>query len=273
VLRVITILAIAIGAMLLLFAAVLYFMQPWMLFHPTRALMTTPAELGLKYDDVRIPVSSDESIHAWYFSRSDSAVTILFCHGNAGNISHRLGTAQYFLSLGFNVLLFDYRGYGESDGNPSEAALYADGTAAYRWLTESRKIPAEQIVLFGRSLGGAVAVDLAARLPARALVLESTFSSVSDMARHLFPFLPMSLLLRFELDSESKIDSVTMPILVVHSPADDIVPYEFGVKLFEAAPEPKTFLEISGGHNDRDYLETKAYRTALLTVTSVKTGQ
>ena len=269
----ITILAIAIGGLIVVFAAVLYFMQPWMLFHPTKALSVTPDQVGLVFEDVRIPVNEKHEIHAWFLPSSDSAVTVLFCHGNAGNISHRLETAHYLVSLGFNVLLFDYRGYGQSDGSPGEDEMYADGRAAYEWLRNEKHLPAERVVIFGRSLGVAVAVDLASQVPARALVLESTFSSVTDMARHLFPFLPMKWLLRFRLDSESKIGSVAMPILMVHSPQDEIVPYQFGRKLFEAAPEPKTFVEISGGHNERDYMHTESYQQALLAVMSAENGK
>lgn len=273
VVRVITILSIAVGGLILVFAAVLYLMQPWMLFHPVKSLATTPDQVGLAYEDVRIEVGDGKSIHAWYLPVSDSAITVLFCHGNAGNISNRLESANYLLSLGLNVLLFDYQGYGHSDGTPGEDEIFADGMAAYRWLRTEKRIPADRIVIFGRSLGGAVAVDVASKAEACALVLESTFSSVSDMAKHLFPYLPMNLLLRFRLDSESKIGSVKMPILMVHSPQDEIVPYQFGRKLFAAAPEPKTFVDISGGHNDRAYLHTERYVTALRQVIGLEKAE
>jgi hypothetical protein len=251
--------AAAVGLLLL------YVMQPGMVFQPWAELVMTPDAVGLVFEDIRIPVADHESIHAWYFPAKQAEVTVLFCHGNAGNISHRLETAAFLVDQHCNALIFDYRGYGISDGTPSEENVYRDAAAAYAWLTTEKGVPAEQIVIMGRSLGGAVAVDLAARVNCRALILESTFSSAADMARELFPFLPVHLLLRFQFDSVSKIGKVSVPILMVHSPDDEIVPFAFGRKLFAAAPEPKSFVEISGGHNERDYLQDFGYQAAFRT--------
>ncbi|MBD3403510.1 alpha/beta fold hydrolase [candidate division GN15 bacterium] len=254
------------GGLFLLFSIVLYFQQPKMVFFPSRAHDLTPAEIGLDARDVTIPVTNSESIHAWYFPVDGAVATIMLCHGNAGNISHRLESAQYWTELGANVLLFDYRGYGKSDGKPGEKEAYADAEAAYQWLRSEQQIPHEQIVIFGRSLGGAVAVDLAGRVPCRALVVESSFTSATAMGKRMFPFLPIGLLIRFEFDSLSKIGKLACPVLVTHSPDDEIVPYDMGQQLFDAANEPKRFVELDGGHNNRGYFDDPAYREALLSV-------
>ena len=263
VIRMLTPIVITVVAMALVLMTALYLMQSRLVFHPIAELALTPDEIGLTFEDVRIPVSSTESIHSWYFPADSASATILFCHGNAGNISHRLETAAFLVAQGYNALLFDYRGYGQSDGEPTEENLYQDATAAYEWLVNVKRLKPEQIVIFGRSLGGAVAVDLAARVTCRALVLESTFSSATDMARELFPLLPMHWLLRYRFDSMAKIGSVETPVLSVHSPGDEIVPFAYGRALFDAANEPKRFLEISGGHNERDYLADPRYQAAL----------
>lgn len=258
--------AAGLGAVIVLLALTLFLMQPRLVFHPMAELVATPAEVGLAYESVRIPVTERESIHAWYFPAEQATVTILFCHGNAGNISHRLETAAFFVQQGVNALIFDYRGYGESDGTATEEHVYADARAAYDWLRTEKKLAADQIVLMGRSLGGAVAVDLAGKVPCRALILESTFSSAADMARELFPLLPVHLLLRYRFDSLAKVEKITAPVLMVHSPTDEIVPYAFGRKLFEGIRGPKRFHEITGGHNDREYLREPAYQAAFRAV-------
>ena len=265
-----TTVVLSIVAMVVVLVAALYFMQSRMVFMPTAKLVLTPDEFGLTVDDVRIPVSSTEDIHAWYFPADGAHVTVLFCHGNAGNISHRLETAAFLVAEGYNALLFDYRGYGQSDGSPSEVNAYKDAAVAYHWLKTEKGLEPDQIVIFGRSLGGAVAVDLASHVPCRALVLESTFSSAADMAGDLFPLIPIRWLLRYAFDSQAKIGLVRAPLLVVHSPTDEIVPFAFGRRLFEGANEPKQFLEISGGHNERAYLADPTYRAALRAVISTE---
>lgn len=253
---------IAAGAFVI-FAITLYLMQGKLIFFPTRMLAQTPADWNLTFEDVYIDVVDGQRIHAWYFPKDTSANTIVLSHGNAGNISHRIESAAYWLSLGANVLLYDYRGYGQSDGTPGERQSYEDIRAAVRWLHEAKDIPSERVVLFGRSLGGAVAVDAATTIPCAGLVVESSFTSAADMGRRMYPFLPIGLLVRYHFDSLSKIGRVSCPVLVSHSPQDEIVPYDMGRTLYEAAPTPKRFVELFGGHNDREYYDIELYRQSL----------
>jgi fermentation-respiration switch protein FrsA (DUF1100 family) len=235
------------------FVLLVYFSQSSMLYLPDvagRDLVADPSAIGLTFEDVHFAAADDVQLHGWLVHAASPRGTLLFFHGNAGNISHRMDSIRDFTGLGLDVFIFDYRGYGRSEGRPSERGTYRDADAAWRWLTDVRGLDSERIVLFGRSLGGAVAADLAARVRARGLILESTFTSVPDRGSELYPFLPVRLLSRFHYDTLSKMGRLDMPVLVVHSPGDEIIPFQHGVKLFEAAREPKEFLEIQGSHND-----------------------
>jgi fermentation-respiration switch protein FrsA (DUF1100 family) len=187
-------------------------------------------------------------------------VTVLLAHGNAGNLSHRLDRTIFLQSrLGADVLLFDYRGYGRSEGRPDEEGTYRDARAAHRWLTEVRGVTPDRLVLFGESLGSAVALELALARPCRALVLESPFTSVPDMAAVVLPFLPRSFV-RTQYDNLGKIGRLRVPLLVLHGDGDEVVPFAQGRRLFEAAPEPKRFFSIPGaGHNDTYIVGGDAY--------------
>lgn len=231
---------------------VVYFAQDNLLFFPNmgREHAATPAALGLAYEDLALRTEDGETLHAWWLPATPARGTVLLFHGNAGNISHRLDYARMFRGLGYNTLLVDYRGYGKSTGKPSEEGTYRDAAAAWQWLTGTRGVPAREIVVFGESLGGGVACWLARHRPVAALVLASTFTSVPDMAAEVYPFLPVRLISRFSYDTRECLAHVKAPVLVVHSPRDDIIPYAHGRKLYEAAREPKEFLEIAGGHND-----------------------
>jgi fermentation-respiration switch protein FrsA (DUF1100 family) len=175
---------------------------------------------------------------------------VLFFHGNAGNLSHRADMLLRLTRPGVNVLIIDYRGYGRSQGRPSEQGLYADATAAWTFLTAERGVDEDRIVLFGKSLGGAVAIDLAARVAPAGVIAQSAFTSVPDMAARHYPFVPR-MLVRTKMDSLAKIAGVSCPKLFVHSTGDEIVPYAMGRRLYDAAAEPKTFFEVRGaGHNE-----------------------
>jgi fermentation-respiration switch protein FrsA (DUF1100 family) len=187
---------------------------------------------------------------------------ILFFHGNAGNISHRLDTLEIFHTLGLSTFIIDYRGYGQSEGRPSEQGTYLDAEAAWRYLVEQRQVPPERMIIFGRSLGGAVAAWLAQAHPPRALILESTFTSLPDMAATYLPFLPVRSLARFDYNTLARLPDIHCPVLVVHSPDDEVVPYSHGRQLFEAASEPKEFLELRGGHNE-GFLISDNYQAGL----------
>lgn len=234
------------------------------MYYPDRQLIATPAICRLRYEDVVLQTSDGKRVHGWFIpSGQADAPVILLCHGNAGNISHRLDKAVMLHHINLAVLLFDYRGYGQSEGVPSEQGTYADAEAAYRYLTEVKKISPGRIVLYGESLGCAVAVELARRHPAAALILESPFTSTVAMAKRLFPWLPIGWMVRNRYDNLSKIAQMKMPLLVMHSPQDEIVPFQMGQQLYAAAPNPKTFFELMGSHNDGFLESGERYTSAI----------
>ena len=232
-----------------------YLFQAKLIYFPTATVDATPAHAGLRFEEVWIPAGDQIRLHGWFVPANGAQLTALFLHGNGGNIAHRLDSLRIFNQLGLNTLIFDYRGYGRSSGTPSEAGTYADARAAWRHLVTTRRIDPERIIIFGRSLGGAVAVWLAEHTPARALIVESGFTSIPDLAAHHYPLLPSRWLSRYSYDSVARLANIRMPKLVVHSRDDEIVPFGQGWRLFEAAPQPKLFLQISGDHN-RGFLQT-----------------
>lgn len=232
--------------------AFMWFRQESMLFLPgipSRQLVATPADIGLRYEALRIATDDGEELDAWFVPAREERAVLLFFHGNAGNISHRLDSLRIFHGLGLSVLIIDYRGYGRSTGRPSELGTYEDARAAWRYLVEERAVPAQRIILFGRSLGGAVATWLATEQAPRGLIVESTFRSVPELAAGIYWFLPVRSLARIEYPAEALMGSVRAPVLVVHSREDEIIPFHHGEALYSAAGSPKTLLELRGGHN------------------------
>ena len=227
---------------------------------PTRQLGATPQQIGLRYETVTLTAEDGVRLTGWFVPVEQPRATLLFCHGNAGNISHRLDSLALFHDLGLAVFIFDYRGYGESEGKPSETGLYRDAEAAWRYLTATRKIPAGEVLLFGRSLGGAVAAYLAEQHQAMGLVLESTFTSVPEMAVQLYPWLPARALTRYQYDTGNRLSKIEIPVLIIHSPEDEIIPYAEGQALYARARQPKRFLQIHGGHNSGMLESRDSYR-------------
>jgi fermentation-respiration switch protein FrsA (DUF1100 family) len=222
------------------------------IFQPTPGADVDPAALGLEAEEVRLHADDGVALHAWHLPARGTplGLSLLFLHGNAGNASHRLPNAGQLAALGADVLLLDYRGYGLSEGRPSEAGLYRDAHAAFAHLTTARGRPPERIVVFGRSLGGAVAVELAQGRPLAGLVLESTFSSVADVARASLGF-GLGPLVRDRFPTLGRIRALRAPVLFFHGDRDEIVPIDLGRRLFARAPEPKWFETVRGaGHND-----------------------
>jgi len=231
------------------------------IFQPSPGIDLRISDLDIEGEEVRLD-SEGVSLHGFYLrtTRPDqNARAVLFLHGNAGNASHRLPNAAELARLGTDVLLIDYRGYGLSEGTPSEAGAYADARAGLAHLIQERGIPEQRIVLFGRSLGGAIAVDLARDRALAGIILESTFTSISDVARGLMGA-PLAYLVRGHFDSAIKIGQVRAPMLFFHGDQDRIIDYKFGRRLFELAPEPKQFETITGaGHNDTVQVGGRAY--------------
>ncbi|MFH0947352.1 MAG: alpha/beta hydrolase [Planctomycetota bacterium] len=243
--------------------ALFYLFQDRLLFIPRRALIMEPGSVGLVHDDLELSLPGGGVLHGWYVHAPGSRGTLLFCHGNAGNISHRLDSIREFVRHRLDVLIFDYEGYGRSSGSPGEDELYRDVQIAWDYLTATRGIPEDRIVLFGRSLGGAVAAWMAGRVNAAGLIVESCFTSVPDMARELYPFFTLRSLVRHKLDAREHIRAARCKVLVAHSKDDEIVPYAHGRRMYEAAPDPKWFLEMRGGHNYGPERTGEAYTQGL----------
>ena len=230
-----------------------------MIFHPTPGVDLPPEAVGVRAEEVFLSTEDGVRVHAFYLPAEGASRALLFLHGNAGNASHRLPNAKALVELASNVLLLDYRGYGRSEGTPTERGVYADARAALAHLG-ALGFPKRRIVVFGRSLGGAVAIDLARGRDLAGLVLESTFSSGADMARAAFGGLPVGALARGRFDSSAKIAEVRSPILFFHGDRDSIVPIELGRRLYESAPGPKEFETLRGaGHNDTVAVGGRAY--------------
>jgi fermentation-respiration switch protein FrsA (DUF1100 family) len=224
-----------------------------MLFHPLRASEDWLSPPNDRVQDVELKTADGTPIHAWWCPVNGATGAVLYCHGNAGNLSHRSGqVAQWQARLNESVLIFDYPGYGKSGGKPNEAACYAAAVVAYDWLVEQAKVPANEIILYGGSLGGGVAVELAFRgKPNRALVLLKTFTSIPDMAQQKFPWLPARWLVRNKFNNLGKIGQCKGPVFIAHGDCDRLVPCSHGQRLFAAAREPKQFLMLEGcDHND-----------------------
>lgn len=222
----------------------------------------TPALLGLAYEDVALQAADGVRLHAWLVHVAGARRTLLLLHGNAGNISHRLDKLAVFADLGVDVLMLDYRGYGLSDGTPDEAGTYRDADAAYAWLVARGVAPAD-LVVYGESLGGPIAVDLAARRAVGGLVLESAPSSIIGVARHHYPWLPVSLFLSVRYDALARLARVRAPLLILHSPDDEIVPFSMAEDLYAAAAPPKHLVRLHGGHNDCVVVSADVYQAAL----------
>lgn len=239
--------AVYIGLSLLL-----YFRQSRYIYYPARKIMNDPGDINLYFEDILLKAQDGATVAGWYIPAEGyrgSGNLVLFSHGNAGNIGDRLGTIEVFHKMGFDVVIYDYRGYGASTGTPTEEGTYLDALAVWNYVKGDLGVPPEKTVLFGRSLGGSVAAWLADQADPAALVVESAFVSAPAMARKMFPILPVGLICRFQYDTEKYIRNAGCPVVVAHSIDDEMVPFNHGRKLYEAAAGPKMFVEMSGGHN------------------------
>jgi fermentation-respiration switch protein FrsA (DUF1100 family) len=256
---------IVVGAMIL---------ERQMIYYPTRYpdglwdLDAVTRHSGCTLEDCYFSASDGVRLHGWWCRPAHAEgitadMVLLWFHGNAGNLSHRADLMLRLAATPVRVFIVDYRGYGRSEGRPSEQGLYLDAEAAWRYLVEERRVAPSRVVIFGDSLGAAVAVDLASRVQAAGLIVQSGFTSVPDMAARHFPFVP-GFLIRTKMDSSAKIAEVAEPKLFIHSPSDEVVPYELGRRLYESASEPKRFLEVPGAtHNDTDAVGGHRYFDAI----------
>ncbi len=266
-----------IPVVIILFILWLMWNEPRMLYHPNRDIEQTPDQLGLKYEDITLTTSDGVRINGWFLPGevstkagahdnvlpSPTNLTALFFHGNAGNISHRLEKIGIFRDLGVDTFIIDYRGYGGSEGRPSEEGTYRDAQAAYEYLTQQRKPKSRSIIVYGESLGSAIAADLASKVEVRGLVLEEGFTSTADVGQRMFPFLPVRWLVRNKYDTLSKLPSIHVPLLILHSRDDEVFNIDHAQRLLAAANEPKQFVELRGGHNDAFAVSALTYRAAL----------
>jgi fermentation-respiration switch protein FrsA (DUF1100 family) len=232
---------------------ILEYSEKGIVFFPDPYLVGTPADFGLEYEEVHFPADDGVELHGWWVPKA-GAPTLLWFHGNGGNISHRLENIKLLHDLvGVQVFIFDYREYGRSQGRISREGTFMDAAGAYRHLTEVRAIPAADLVLFGRSLGTALATDLAGRRPCRSLILESAFTNSSDMAKMMAPSL-FDWRPRVPYDNLGKIDRVKVPVFIIHGSQDEIIPVDMGRRVFAAANDPKELYIIAGAHHNDTYL-------------------
>lgn len=244
----------------------IYYIQSSLIYYPNmpgRNLAATPEAIGLNYQDVVFNSEDNIKLHGWFIPNDNAIGTVLFFHGNAGNISHRLESIAIFNHLGLNVFIIDYRGYGQSEGKTTEGGTYHDAEAAWKYLRDTRNISAQQIIIFGRSLGASIAAWLAEKHTPAALIIESGFTSVPSMAKRIYPLLPVHWFTHFRYETVKYVAMAACPVLVAHSKDDEIIPFDEGIEIFDAAAEPKSFLEMRGGHNDGFMTSGSTYRNSL----------
>jgi fermentation-respiration switch protein FrsA (DUF1100 family) len=248
----------------------IYFAQALFIYAPnipTRELSSTPADIGLAFEEVTLRTADNEKLHGWFIpavsTNNQLEKTVLFMHGNAGNISHRLENIRIYHQLGLNFFIFDYRGYGQSTGNTSEAGTYLDAAAAWDYLIGEQNMNAEQIIIAGRSLGGGVASELANNVTPAMLILESTFTSMPDASKKHYPFMPISIILKHRYETLNKLKNISCPIVIVHSRNDEVIPFSHAEINFERANQPKKFIELRGGHGNGFLLSERDYVAGL----------
>ncbi len=250
-------------AVYVMMMALLFVFQRYLVYFPTRGLETTPSLIGLAYEDVWMTTADEVKIHGWFVPADSARGTLLFCHGNAGNIAHRLDYARIFQQRRLNVFLFDYRGYGQSDGTPTEAGTYRDGEAAWRFLVEQKQLASQRIVILGESLGGGIATYLAEQVRPGGLILQSVFTSVPDIGAAAYPMFPIRLLARIRYPNLERMARITCPSLIIHSQHDEIIPFQHAEALFAAANPPKKLLDIVGDHNEGPFISGARYLDGL----------
>jgi fermentation-respiration switch protein FrsA (DUF1100 family) len=246
-----------------------YKLERLFVYYPTREVLATPGDVGLDYQDIEFVTEDHLKIHGWFVPCEGATGTLLIFHGNAGNIGDRIAWIEMLHQLGVHVFMIDYRGYGKSDGKPFEEGLYRDARAAYHWWEKERQPKGEKLVLFGESLGGAVAVNLAAKVSPAGLILQSTFTSARDMAKNMFLIGMLHRFTGVHFDSAKAMKHVQCPKLIIHGTKDTTVPFDLGKRLFDLAPAPKSFFTVpEAGHNDLIWIAGTEYTRQLKTFLS-----
>ena len=243
---------IAVGVYII-FAVYLFIFQSRYVYYPKLVLpilAADPSHIGLPFENISFETSDGLKLSGWFIPKENSRGVLLFCHGNAGNIGHRLESIQLFNRLGLEIFIFDYRGYGESEGKPTEKGTYQDAEAAWRYIVKVRQVDPDNVLVFGRSLGGGIASWIASKYTPGALILESTFTSLTDIAAARYWFIPIKFLMRLKYDTAEHLRKANCPTLIVHSHDDEEIPFIHGQRLFKIASEPKKLLEIAGTHNE-----------------------
>jgi fermentation-respiration switch protein FrsA (DUF1100 family) len=239
-------------------------LEQLVVYYPTRQVREDPQDVGLSYENIYLVTDDHVKLHGWFIPRENAIATLLIFHGNGGNIGDRVSWFEMLHALGVHVMAIDYRGYGLSEGEPFEEGLYRDARAAYQWWERQRRPGGEKLILFGESLGGAVAVHLAADVSPSALIIQSTFTSARDMAKTMFPIGLLQPFVNVHFDSAAAIAGVMCPKLIIHGTDDSIVPFRLGKTLFELAPPPKEFYAVPGaGHNDLPWIGGAEYQRRL----------
>lgn len=237
--------------------------QRRLLYFPDRGFVAGPADYGFVHEEVELRAEDGTRLHAWWLPVAGATRTALFLHGNAGNVSYWLDAAASFRDVGWSTLILDYRGYGRSEGQPTEEGTYQDARAAWLHLVRERGVDPFSLVIVGRSLGGGVATWLAEHHPAAGLVLEATFTSIADVVQHVAPLPGIRRFVRLGYPSLARMPRLALPLLVVHGRGDELVPFGHGQALFDAATGPKRFVELRGGHNDAFTVSREVYVGAL----------
>jgi fermentation-respiration switch protein FrsA (DUF1100 family) len=241
----------------LLSAIYKYLTQSYHVYYPKKEVTSTPFDIKLYFEEIIFSSSDGIRLSGWFVPARNHKGVMLVLHGNGGNISTRLTFIDYFnRKLGLSVFIIDYRGYGKSEGRPTEMGTYLDARAAWEYLTVSRKIKPKEIIIFGRSLGGSIAAWLAKEVKARALILDSTFTSIKDIAAELYPYMPVRRFFKFNYPTIDYLKDTSQPVLIIHSSEDDYIPFSHALKLYNAAKEPRQFLKIMGVHNN-NYIKSE----------------
>ncbi|MCK4351892.1 alpha/beta hydrolase [candidate division WOR-3 bacterium] len=240
---------ILVAGLVFLWFFIKYFEQKSVYF-PTKGIEATPEDIGLEYEDVFFKTTDGVRLNGWFISNPKAKATLIFCHGNGGNISHRLESISGFHKIGLNIFIFDYRGYGRSGGRISEEGTYLDAVAAYNYIISREDVNKDAIIAFGRSLGCPIVIELANRVKVAALICESSFTSIMDMTKKIYKVRIPRYFLFYKYDALSKIKSVDVPKLIIHSKDDEMIPFYHGEQLFQASKEPKELYALTGSHNE-----------------------